>query len=109
MVHRRTSLTGCVDDRINQLLRMVESVPSESTKDLTSPSEPLEVPKEAPSVFSRLGSFAGSCAINLILPFINGLMLGFGELLAHEICWRKAIFPPANRGYQIYPERRKFL
>jgi len=29
-----------------------------------------------------------SAAINLILPFINGLMLGFGELFAHEIAFR---------------------
>ena len=27
-------------------------------------------------------------AINLLLPFVNGLMLGFGELFAHEIAWR---------------------
>jgi len=27
-------------------------------------------------------------AINLFLPFINGLMLGFGELFAHEIAFR---------------------
>lgn len=27
-------------------------------------------------------------AINLLLPFINGLMLGFGELLAHETAFR---------------------
>lgn len=27
-------------------------------------------------------------AINLFLPFINGLMLGFGELLAHEAAFR---------------------
>lgn len=27
-------------------------------------------------------------AINLVLPFINGLMLGFGELLAHEVAFR---------------------
>ena len=27
-------------------------------------------------------------AINLLLPFINGLMLGFGELLAHEAAFR---------------------
>ncbi|KAB2576688.1 Outer membrane protein MIM1/TOM13 mitochondrial [Lasiodiplodia theobromae] len=27
-------------------------------------------------------------AINLVLPFINGLMLGFGELFAHEIAFR---------------------
>lgn len=27
-------------------------------------------------------------AINLILPFVNGMMLGFGELLAHEFAFR---------------------
>jgi hypothetical protein len=29
-----------------------------------------------------------SAAINLILPFINGMMLGFGELFAHEAAFR---------------------
>lgn len=29
-----------------------------------------------------------TAAINLVLPFINGLMLGFGELFAHEIAFR---------------------
>lgn len=27
-------------------------------------------------------------AINILLPFVNGLMLGFGELLAHEAAFR---------------------
>ena len=27
-------------------------------------------------------------AINLVLPFVNGLMLGFGELFAHEAAFR---------------------
>lgn len=27
-------------------------------------------------------------AINLLLPFVNGLMLGFGELFAHEFAFR---------------------
>lgn len=27
-------------------------------------------------------------AINLLLPFVNGMMLGLGELLAHEIAFR---------------------
>jgi hypothetical protein len=27
-------------------------------------------------------------AINLLLPFINGMMLGFGELFAHEAAYR---------------------
>jgi hypothetical protein len=29
-----------------------------------------------------------SAAINLLLPFINGMMLGFGELFAHEAAFR---------------------
>ena len=27
-------------------------------------------------------------AINIFLPFVNGLMLGFGELFAHEAAFR---------------------
>ncbi|QLQ81634.1 hypothetical protein HG537_0F03950 [Torulaspora globosa] len=51
--------------------------------------------------------FAGSCAVNLVLPFVNGLMLGFGELLAHELAWRNKLFDRVrNRGYRVYPERR---
>lgn len=89
---------------------MTEPTPLEPGKDLTLlDEEALGAPEEPPSALARVGSFAATCAINLILPFVNGLMLGFGELLAHEICWRKSIFPPTNRGYQIYPERRKFL
>ncbi|MCJ1324299.1 hypothetical protein MMC10_000961 [Thelotrema lepadinum] len=33
-------------------------------------------------------SLVRSTAINLILPFMNGLMMGFGELFAHEIAFR---------------------
>lgn len=29
-----------------------------------------------------------SAAINLLLPFVNGMMLGFGELFAHEAAFR---------------------
>ena len=36
-----------------------------------------------PTVWSLLRG----AAINLLLPFINGLMLGFGELFAHEIAF----------------------
>ncbi|GME78835.1 unnamed protein product [Ambrosiozyma monospora] len=32
-----------------------------------------------------LSMFFYRCGINLILPFVNGMMLGFGEILAHEI------------------------
>lgn len=51
--------------------------------------------------------FVGSCAVNLVLPFVNGLMLGFGELLAHELAWRNRLFDRVrNSGYRVYPERR---
>ncbi|AET37512.1 Mim1p Ecym_1271 [Eremothecium cymbalariae DBVPG len=60
------------------------------------------------STFSKVLSVAGSCSINLILPFLNGLMLGFGELLAHELSWKFSWFDrERNKGYRIYPEIRK--
>ncbi|KAL1625677.1 putative mitochondrial import [Diplodia seriata] len=40
-------------------------------------------------------------AINLVLPFINGLMLGFGELFAHEIAFRLGW-----SGTKIFPTHR---
>ncbi|KAL7267243.1 hypothetical protein RUND412_010180 [Rhizina undulata] len=56
-----------------------------------------------PTVISLLRS----TAINLILPFINGLMLGFGELFAHEIAFRLGwsgtrVFP-ASRATRTHP------
>ena len=33
-------------------------------------------------------SILRGAAINLLLPFVNGMMLGFGELLAHEWAFR---------------------
>jgi hypothetical protein len=33
-------------------------------------------------------SLLRTTAINLILPFINGVMLGFGEIFAHELAFR---------------------
>lgn len=35
-----------------------------------------------------LWSILRGAAINLVLPFVNGLMLGLGELLAHEAAFR---------------------
>ncbi|KAH6658728.1 outer membrane protein TOM13-domain-containing protein [Truncatella angustata] len=41
-------------------------------------------------------------AINLFLPFVNGMMLGFGELFAHEAAFRLGwsgtkVFPLSRR------------
>ncbi|EGW34221.1 uncharacterized protein SPAPADRAFT_135423 [Spathaspora passalidarum NRRL Y-27907] len=40
-------------------------------------------------------------AINLVLPFINGMMLGFGEILAHEVGFRYGWL-----GAKVEPEGR---
>lgn len=40
-------------------------------------------------------------AINLILPFINGIMLGFGEIFAHEVGFKYGFV-----GARVQPPRR---
>lgn len=40
-------------------------------------------------------------AINFVLPFFNGVMIGFGEILAHEIGFKYGF-----RGARVVPERR---
>ncbi|KAI9685000.1 MAG: hypothetical protein M1822_005392 [Bathelium mastoideum] len=57
-----------------------------------------------PTVWSLLRG----AAINLILPFVNGLMLGFGELFAHEIAfnlgWSQTkVFPTHRMGHPAGP------
>lgn len=49
----------------------------------SSSTSPLVV-YAPPTIWSLLRG----AAINLLLPFVNGLMLGFGELLAHEAAFR---------------------
>ncbi|GAO16481.1 uncharacterized protein UV8b_06965 [Ustilaginoidea virens] len=49
-----------------------------------------------------LWSLLRGAAINLLLPFINGMMLGFGELFAHEAAFRLGwggtkVFPLSRR------------
>ncbi|KAF3940787.1 hypothetical protein ABW19_dt0209831 [Dactylella cylindrospora] len=56
---------------------------SNANNSTQSSSSPL-ILYTPPTAFSLLRS----AAINLFLPFINGLMLGFGELFAHEIAFR---------------------
>lgn len=54
-----------------------------STSPPSSSSSPLILYK--PPTF---WSLIRGAAINLLLPFINGLMLGFGELFANEVAFR---------------------
>lgn len=76
-----------------------------------------EMSSSAPSTASSLmmlykppsvwGLLRGA-AINLFLPFVNGLMLGFGELFAHEAAFRLGwsntkIFPNHRRSHAVGP------
>ena len=49
-----------------------------------SSGSPAVILYQPPTIWSI---FRGA-AINLFLPFINGMMLGFGELFAHEAAFR---------------------
>lgn len=68
------------------------TVPSDSENysaniEMSSPASGSSSPMilyKPPTVWSLLRG----AAINLFLPFVNGLMLGFGELFAHEAAFR---------------------
>lgn len=56
-----------------------------------SPRSDDDSSSDSPLVLYRPPTLVGllrTAAINLVLPFINGLMLGFGELFAHEIAFK---------------------
>lgn len=57
---------------------------SQDSEEPTSSSSSPLILYSPPTIWSILRG----AAINLFLPFINGLMLGFGELVAHETAWR---------------------
>lgn len=59
------------------------SAPDASASPASPPSSPL-ILYSPPSLWGLLRG----AAINLILPFVNGLMLGFGELVANEAAFR---------------------
>ncbi|KAF2200916.1 mitochondrial import protein 1 [Delitschia confertaspora ATCC 74209] len=67
-----------------------------------SPSPPSS--SSSPLILYSPPTFWGllrGAAINLFLPFVNGLMLGFGELIANELAFRWGW-----SGTKIFPTRR---
>ncbi|KAI8946233.1 outer membrane protein TOM13-domain-containing protein [Xylaria longipes] len=69
-----------------------------STSPDDSSSSPPMILYKPPTTWSLIRGVA----INLLLPFINGMMLGFGELFAHEAAFRLGwggtrIFPLSRR------------
>jgi hypothetical protein len=80
----------------NPLTESSMTIPSDSERyssndnDDLSPS-PLSSSSSPPMILytpPTLWGLLRGAAINLFLPFINGLMLGFGELFAHEAAFR---------------------
>jgi len=61
------------------------SYPSDVPSSETSNSSNSLVTLYKPPTFLSL---LRTAAINLMLPFINGVMLGFGEIFAHELAFR---------------------
>lgn len=82
------------NDQSNALTESAVTIPSDSEQysgndelSLSPPSSSSPPPMILYSPPSLWGLVRGA-AINLLLPFINGLMLGFGELFAHEAAFR---------------------
>ncbi|KAI4636161.1 hypothetical protein J4E83_001115 [Alternaria metachromatica] len=69
---------------------------SSSPESASSSSTPLILYKP-PTIWGLLRG----AAINLFLPFVNGLMLGFGELVANEAAYRLGW-----SGTKIFPTHR---
>lgn len=79
------------DDPHNHLAESGVTVPSDS--ELYSAGDELSSPpsSNSPVILYKpptVWSLVRGAAINLLLPFINGMMLGFGELFAHEAAFR---------------------
>ena len=83
------------EDRLD-LAESSLTMPSDSenysaNNELSSPSPSPRSSSSSPMILYSPPTIWGllrGAAINLLLPFINGLMLGFGELLAHEAAFR---------------------
>ncbi|KAL8681361.1 MAG: hypothetical protein Q9186_002504 [Xanthomendoza sp. 1 TL-2023] len=101
-------------ERRTDLTESSMTVPSDSenyssSNNELSPSPPSS--SSSPLILYSPPTFWGllrGAAINLLLPFVNGLMLGFGELLAHEAAFRLGwsgtkIFPSGRTSRSVGP------
>ncbi|KAL8837281.1 MAG: hypothetical protein Q9170_002576 [Blastenia crenularia] len=101
-------------ERRRDLTESSMTVPSDSenyssSNNEISPSPPSS--SSSPLILYSPPTFWGllrGAAINLLLPFVNGLMLGFGELLAHEAAFRLGwsgtkVFPSGRTSRPVGP------
>ncbi|KAA8643072.1 hypothetical protein EYZ11_008890 [Aspergillus tanneri] len=95
------------DDHTSSRVELYESgltVPSDS-ENYSANNELSSSTSSSPLILYKPPTFWSllrGAAINLFLPFVNGLMLGFGELFAHEAAFRLGwsntkIFPTYRR------------
>lgn len=64
---------------------------NESSSDSAGIAPPSSSAASSPLILYQPPTIWGllrGAAINLLLPFVNGLMLGFGELFANEVAFR---------------------
>lgn len=72
----------------------VTAISSSKTQEPSAQIEPTPSTSNALTISTKKAGFPSvrellvSGAINCILPFINGMMLGFGEIFAHELGFR---------------------
>ncbi|KAK1839949.1 mitochondrial outer membrane [Colletotrichum chrysophilum] len=108
------------DDSLHPLAESGVTIRSDSEQysQAETPSPPSS---NSPIILYKPPTFWGlvrGAAINLLLPFINGMMLGFGELFAHEAAFRLGwggtkVFPMSRRrahpigpGLEVRDKRR---
>ncbi|CAG8956361.1 hypothetical protein HYFRA_00003743 [Hymenoscyphus fraxineus] len=100
-------------EKVQSMTESSLTIPSDSEQysanDELSPSPPPS--SSSPMILYTPPTFWGlvrGAAINLFLPFVNGLMLGFGELFAHEAAFRLGwggtkVFPSGRSAHSIGP------
>lgn len=101
---RRVGQDHVEDDADSQAGSQYESDASEAS---SSPSTTDVLARNRQSTYDILTKFA----INMFFPLLNGMMLGFGEILAHELGFRwgwygarVSIAPFHSRPFNAVPE-----
>jgi hypothetical protein len=83
---------AAADEPTNHLAESGVTMHSDSEQYSQGEDVPVSPPSSGSPVIlykpPTIWSLVRGAAINLLLPFINGMMLGFGELFAHEAAFR---------------------
>ncbi|KAF8986584.1 hypothetical protein BDQ17DRAFT_1548432 [Cyathus striatus] len=81
---------------------MTSSFPSVTFPESSSSAPPnatLTIFDPSLSTRTRVTAFFSSLAINMLLPFVNGVMLGFGEIFAKNFIMQWLGWQPSGPGY----------